>query len=454
MKKKGILLLLNLLAFLSGCTGVGSEYTKPEITVPAQWTHPTHPIAVSTDDAWWRHFHDPILNELIEKKSIHNLDLQMVKERIEIARAEYNAAVAQLFPTFGGQAFPPNGTGVNLTQVIGLLASIEVDIFGRLRQTMAATAAILQAEQAQCAFTVLNLYAEIATTYLEFREAQAKESLLTRNIHANQETLALLKSRYKKAGLVRYLDIAQQESLIETELADRDKCKAMMSVLLHKLEILTGQMPGTLSTLLLPYQSIPEIKQPIHLGIPSDMLRRRQDIIVAERRVAASHANVRVAIASLFPKISVGWILGWQTETLASNLFALQNPDSTFYGIFNAPLLNLGLYRHLDIQKQQKVLAIVQYQLAIIKALNEVETQYDYSVHFKESASHLKRAVEQKRLVLKLAKDAYSKGAYDFNVVLHAEEEVNHLEMLYLHDLVIYETARVNLYKALGGDFK
>ena len=191
--------------------------------------------------------------------------------------------------------------------------------------------------------------------------------------------------------------------------------------------------------------------QNVNLGVPSELLRRRPDIIAAERRIAAAHANIRVAIANLFPQISVGWLLGWQTQTIASNLIALQNPESTFFGTFNAPLLNLSLYRNIDLKKREKVLAVLQYEITVLTALHDVETQYNYCLHYKASANHLKQAVDKKQLVLKLANNIYQKGAADFNTVLRSEEDLDLLETAYLHNIVIEQLAKINLYKALGG---
>ena len=270
------------------------------------------------------------------------------------------------------------------------------------------------------------------------------------NLRNHQQVLILLKSQYK-AGQSSYINIAQQDALVETQWSEIEQNKAMIIALLHKIELLTGSNPGRLAKKLLLPKPVPEITQKINLNAPSALLRRRPDIIAAERRVAASHADIRVAIANLFPKITIGWLLGWQTQTLNSALFNLHNPDSTIWGIFNTPLLDLSLYQKITLQKRLKILAILQYQLIIMTALHEVETQYNYCQFSRKSAGHLKHAVNQKRLVLKLSKDSYQKGASDFNTVLRSEEDLNSLEMMHLHQVVLYQMARINLYKALGG---
>ena len=178
---------------------------------------------------------------------------------------------------------------------------------------------------------------------------------------------------------------------------------------------------------------------------------RRPDIIAAEERVAAAHANIRVAMANLFPQITIGWLLAWQTQSIASSIFAMQDPESTFFGTFTAPLINFTLYRIVDVRKREEAIAVINYEITVLRALHEVETQYNFYQRYQASAAHLNRAVSEKKLVLKLAKDSYKKGITDFNTVLRTEEDLNRLELSYLHQIVLYQTAKINLYKALGG---
>ena len=450
MKQYTVYYLLITLLALGGCS-VGPHYDPPIASLPSSWTYQDGASPTIADrSTWWRQFHDPLLNELIEQKAVYNLDLKAAQERVLTARAAYKIASAQLFPSLSLNALPPNGTGVDLTQLIALAATIDPDFFGKLRQDRQRIQANLEAEQAVHDVALLNLQAEIASSYIELREAQAKEAIFRHHLQGNKQTLAFLKSRYK-SGLTNYINIAQQDALIETQLAELEQNKAHIMMLLHKIEILTGHSPGTLAKQLLPPKPIPQMTQNVNLGVPSELLRRRPDIIAAERRIAAAHANIRVAIANLFPQISVGWLLGWQTQTIASNLIALQNPESTFFGTFNAPLLNLSLYRNIDLKKREKVLAVLQYEITVLTALHDVETQYNYCLHYKASANHLKQAVDKKQLVLKLANNIYQKGAADFNTVLRSEEDLDLLETAYLHNIVIEQLAKINLYKALGG---
>lgn len=441
---------LGVFLILSACS-IGSNYNSPQVRVPSKWSEfHHHQSSLHRCEVWWRQFHDPILNELIEHQAVYNISLQEANARVEVARSEYRVASAQLFPILSLDALPPNGTGVDLTQVLALNAIVTPDFFGKLRQNKQRAQANVEAAQANHDFVLLNLYAEIASSYLELREAQARDLIFHKNIKGNKQILLFLKSRYQ-TGLINYINIAQQEALVETQLGKLEQNKALIMMLLHKIERLTGKNPGRLASRLLPYKPIPQMNHSVNLGVPSELLRRRPDIIVAERRVAGAHANIRIALANLFPQINVGWLLGWQTQTLASNIFAVKNPESTFFGTFNAPIINLSLFRDVTFRKNEKRQAVLQYRDVVLNALHDVETQYNYCRHYKASLVHLKRAVAQKRLAVKLARNTYRKGLSDFNTVLLSEENLNQLEMNYLHNILIYQLARIDLYKALGG---
>lgn len=443
--------LFFVLLMLAGCA-VGPSYTPPVALVPKTWSKANNNQSEQKSSVafWWRNFHDPVLNALIEQGSLCNLDVQSAQERVLIARKQYSLAYSQFFPKASANALPPNGTGMDLTQVMALSAVIEPDFFGKHRSNGQRAAANLAAEQAERDFILLNFQAEIAATYLEFREAQTKEKILRHNLGVNREIFTLVDSSYH-SGLSNYMDIVQQKALIEVQLADLEQNSAHITMLLHKLELLTGKNPGLLAKELMPFKPVPDMKDAINLDIPANILCRRPDIVAAEKRVEAAHANIRVATAELFPKINLGWLLAWQTQTLASSIFALTEPESSFFTLFDAPLFNLSLNRVVGIREKEKALAVIQYHRAVLNALHEVETQYNYYQHFKASAQHLQKAVQQKRLVLKLAKDTYRKGSSNFNSVLRPQEELNNLEIAHLRNIIAYHITQINLYKALGG---
>lgn len=438
------------LLLVSGCI-VGPQYIPPVSKVPAAWHGKKVDSSKLVTHGWWRNFHDPILNNLIEQRAVMNLDYQMARARIKVARAEYKVAFAGLFPQLSFNALPPDGTGFDLTQVSAINSTLKPDLFGKQRESNHAALANLKVARAETAAALLSLQAEIATSYLALRESQAKYKIFTNNLYQSRQLLGFLKMRQKK-GFINYLSVANQDAFIETQLAELEQIKAVSIMLVHKIEILTGNNPGGLTKELMSYKPIPNLKSKIHLGVPAALLNRRPDIVAAEQRVEAAHANIRVAIASLFPELNLGWLFAWQTQSIASFIFSSQANQSTFFATASVPLLNLSLYRMIDVKKRQKALAVIMYYSTVLHALHEVENEYSFYKHYKAATMHLHQALKQKRLVLKLTEDSYRKGAQAFNPVLQAEEDLNHVEANYLHQKVMYETAKINLYKFLGGD--
>ncbi|MGL5742973.1 MAG: TolC family protein [Legionella sp.] len=259
--------LFVLLLMLAGCS-VGPKYIPPIASVPASWRERKNNSSGLNEEAWWRNFHDQLLNGLIEHHAVYNLDLKTAQARINAARADYALAAAQLFPTVSGAALPPSGTGATINQLIALSTALEPDLFGKFRQNKQRTSAHLNVEEAESNFALINLYAEIATAYLELREAQAKEDNLHHNISGNKQLFQFLRDRCKQ-GLTNYMNVAQQEALIETQHGELEQNKALIIAILHKIELLTGNHPGKLAKELLPHRPVPQITQEIHLGITS-----------------------------------------------------------------------------------------------------------------------------------------------------------------------------------------
>lgn len=450
--RSGFVTIICLISVLLASCMVGPRYTRPEVRVPSTWQHGSASSKhLNSYGSWWRHFHDPVLNKLIEQKAPYSLNVQIAEARIQAARAGYQVTFAQLFPELNGKILPPNATGVDLAQVYGIIASFDPDLFGKKRADKQHAQENMAVEQAEKDFTVLKLQTEIATAYFTLRELQTKQRILRHNQADNKKILSMLKSNYNK-GTTNYIGLAQQKALIETELAHAERNKALEIATMQQLELLTGNGPGALTSLLRPYHPIPPMAPMLDLGVPSQLLERRPDIIAAEKRVAAAHANIQSAWADLFPKLTLGWLLAWQTQALTTNLLSLVGPQSSFFGLIDVPLLSLRLSKIIDLRKREKALTVLLYEMTVLNALHEVETQHNYCKHYRSGARHLQQALTHKKLVLDLAYDTYQKGVSDFNGVLRAEEDMNRLQMAYIHEVVSYQIAQVQLYKALGGD--
>lgn len=450
---KRCLVILILSFTILACSGVGEKYQSPEMPMPQSWTHLKQtPIELHEPRPWWHRYHDPRLNELLEHAKNQNLDIKTVATRIQLAQAQYRTVSGDLFPTAQAQAFPPNGTGVTLTQVIGMTAMLELDLFGRIRQTQVMAQAATEAEQANEQASLARLYAEIIKKYFSLREEQKKIQFLRQHLDSASALVEMMKSRYRQ-GLISYMHVQQQETLVISKQLEIAQSSAQISLMIHQIEQLTGHFPGQLRRALTQKKSfsINLNSAPIRTNLPSSVLQKRADVLAAERQIAAAHAQVRVAIANLFPKISVGWILGWQTQTLASNIMAINNPDSTAYGIFNAPMLNLSLYRTIDVQRNKKRLAVIAYQLVVMHALFEVNLAQENYQNLQRLNHEYGKLLSKKRLILNLSMNAYQHGLKDYLEVLQAQEDLSRVELMALHHKILVQHAVVDWYTAIGG---
>ena len=457
MLKKWIVLGITILA-LTSCV-MGPAYKQPTVTVPDHYKisnyhakkNLTHHY-IQSHEQWWESFHDRTLNLLIERATYSSLDVKMAMARIEEARAQYNVNTSQFFPVLRAEAMPPNGTGDNnLTQVLGLFLSWVPDLFGRIKSGQNASKANLEAAIADHNFAVLNMSAEVANTYWELRGSQIINKILLKYLTADKSIYQSLHSNYR-SGKDNYINVVQQDSLLETEKAELSQNAAKISALISKLEILLGENPGILTSLLSKSSDLSSVNTEINLGVPSNLLRRRPDIIAAERKVAATHANINAAIGELFPNISVGWLLAWQSQTLAANIFSLKNSEQHYFGTFSAPLVNLTLYKIVDLRKRQKAIAVIQYELTVLRALHDVTINYDNYQRNKTSTLHYSRALDDKKLAVKLLKNLYSNDALDFNTLLQSEKDLHKLEIRHVESNIASHIALVNLYKSLGGN--
>lgn len=469
--KKNIIcwVLLLIIVILPGCV-LGPAYVPPTVNVPKAWgstenIRTSHKVPtkksmwaknkkndnlVIEKPKWWECFNDPTLNYLVEEVIVSNLDLKTAIARVQKAQAEYEASYSRLIPKLTADALPPTGNGQSLVQLLSLTATWLPDVFGKLRQESNGFKAIVEVNTAEKDFVQLNVAAEVATAYMELRENQAKNKLLRRNLEDDNKLLAFVKQRYD-SGVDNYIGVAQQDSLIETELAELSQNEAVITMLINKIETLVGKNPGFLVPLLSQYHPIPHVTKRINLGVPSDVLRRRPDILASEYRVVTANANVGAAIAALFPEFSIGYLSSWQSQQVDSNVTQLMNTESRFFGLFHAPLIDLTLYKNIALKNREKAVAVLQYQTTVLQALHEVSDQYSFYKHHKVSYSHLSKALNDKQLVLKLEKDRYAKNVTEFSNVLRAEEELNRIEIQQLHSEVAAHVALINLYKALGG---
>lgn len=461
---------------LAGCA-VGPNYREPEPPSPDQWYAPAAAaMQVATADdptlaAWWTQLSDPMLTALMEQAVAENKTVQQARARVIEARARRGVAAAGFLPSFSGSLGasrtdsdsrriqdpndplnPGTGNTVGIADEIytaGLDASWELDLFGGQRRAFESADAQLAATQEDLRDALITLLGDVAVNYTNLRAAQSRLSFAERSLEAQSELLNITQWR-AEAGLATSLDVEQARTSYEQTRASIPSLESSLAQAMHRLAVLAGQVPGTLSAQLSQRQPVPRVPDQILTSVPADVVRRRPDIRAAERRVAAQSAQVGVATAALYPSLSLSGSIGLQSLS-ASDVFDGSQTDR--FGVsLRIPLFSGGALRQ-NLRAQYAVLdqAFATYEATVLSAFEEVENALIAWSNEQRRREALQLAVDSARNARELALVQYNSGLVDFQTVLTADRQLISLE----DSLALSEgelTANlVRLYKALGG---
>ncbi|MFM8551119.1 MAG: efflux transporter outer membrane subunit [Nitrospiraceae bacterium] len=470
---------------LGGCVQ-GPDYKKPDVAVPSDWDamatgkdQAGAPIATSKlpEARWWREFNNEELSGLIEQALERNHDVRRAASRVLEGRATLMAAGAGLYPqlnmqgqyshleisknTLAGlalasgratpQTFATPGTGFDLWNAAPDL-SWELDLWGRIRRGMeAASAEAVGLEQDHRA-VALSLISDLGQAYFRLRELDEQVSIAEKNLAKRKDALGLIQSR-ASVGLASELDVKRAEVLVAESAAQIPEFQRLRAVELHRLEVLTGATPGTLQLASKPLRSV--ATQPeIPVGLPSQLLERRPDILQAERTLVAANARIGEARAYFFPSVSITGQGGLQSVAF-SNWF---NGNSRTFSI--GPSITLPIFlggtnvARLDAAEARYEQMLESYQQTILNAFREVADQLVSIRARTEQRDRQREQMAAAETALELAQVRYREGLVNYLDVLEAERSVLAAET----QLVQTERARltdmITLFKALGGGWE
>ena len=361
---------------VGGCA-VGPNYHEPKTKAPPAFGEAhngptTQPVVAVDLTQWWTTFNDPELNSLIQRSVASNLTLLSAEARVRQARAQLGIERAELFPmvSVDGAASKSraskntvaSGTGGTFAgnpeselYQGGFDAGWEIDVFGGTRRSIEAASADLYAQVDARRFALVTLLGEVAHDYVTLRGLQRQLALTYSNLKSQQDTVSLTQSRFK-AGLDSDLDVAEAEANVATTAADVPTLEIQVQQTIHQLSILLGEEPMALAAELEKDTPIPPTPLEIPVGLPSDLLRRRPDVMEAERQLAESTANIGVAVANLFPKFSLTGSLGQQSARFG----LIARADSTYWSI--GPTVTWNVFNANQLVNQVRVSNALQQQ--------------------------------------------------------------------------------------------
>ncbi|SEE63424.1 efflux transporter outer membrane subunit [Pseudomonas kilonensis] len=468
--------LLVSFSLMTGCT-VGPDYQRPDAALAhrylGQASVEQRSAATSASlVAWWEGFADPVLSDLIAQALEQNLDLAQASARVTQARAGLGAANAALLPSgnISGQAArsyqsveTPLGQVLNSTPgydrygnayELDVGASWEIDLFGGLRRGREAALAQYQASEAGVAATRLVVAAQTADLYITARGLQARLDIANQQVKTQQDLLEKVQLLYSK-GLAASYQVHQVEGTLSQVRATVPVLQTGLDAAMNALDVMLGTPPGTHRTQLVNGRSIPLAPQITTMGTPADLLRRRPDLIVAERRLAASNARIGEAVAEYYPKFSLSALLGSATAVSAGNLFTGDASQAAGALGLRWRLFDFGrINAQIDQAKGQEAEALAAYRQSVLRATEDVENAFSALVNRESQASTLTQGETSLTQARQSSFIAYQKGTASLIDVLNADATLLQVSDARAQARTESARAAVAAFRALGGGWQ
>jgi multidrug efflux system outer membrane protein len=428
-----------------------AKQALPNLGVPAGWSAQSGPSA-AVGDRWLAGFNDPQLDALVQEALAYNPDLRVAAARVEQAAGYVKVAGATLYPQVtvlarGGGKMSGDSTGL---QGVGLFANWELDLWGRVRAGQAAAetqygSAALDAEYAR-----QSLAALVAKSWFLATEARLQRAIAVDMVAAATRQLSLAQDRQRVGNGDEYDVTLARASLATYQDSVRNLDLAYQQAL-RALEMLAGRYPAAAVTV--PAQ-LAKMPGPVPVGMPSELLERRPDVVAAERRVAAAFYRVEEAKAARLPKIS----LTAAVTSISSELFVLKersNPVWSAGGSLVAPIFLGGqLQAQVEIRTAEQKQAVAEYGRVGARAFGEVENALSSEFALDARETLLEQAVAENARALELANIRHRVGSGDLRAVQQQTLALDAARTALLRVQSERLVQRVNLYLALGGSFE
>jgi len=465
--------LLLSVGLFAGCA-VGPEYRRPEIALTPDFVGETR-IANrqregSTDlRAWWVAFGDPLLTRYVAAALEQNLDIAQAGARVAQARAAIQLSTSALLPSVNGSAQAvkayqsietPLGQILNSAPDFGrsgnyyeadLGASWELDVFGGLRRGRQAARADYQASAAGAVATQLAVAAQTADVYVTIRGLQARIAIAREQAATRRQLLSIVKLQYEK-GIAAELQMRQVEGSLAQVDAQIPVLQAGLDAAMNALDVLLGTQPGTHRAELTPVAAIPIAPGISDAGAPADIIRRRPDLIVAERHLAAANARIGVAVSEYYPKFSLAALLGSATALSSDNLFTSGASQHQSVLGLRWRLFDFGrVEAQIAAARGKKAESLAAYRLAVLKATEEVENSLSALVNREAQVDILIRGESSLSRARESSLGAYKGGVVSLIEVLDADSNLLQVQDAKAQAQTEAARAAIASFRALGG---
>ncbi len=468
--------LLLTSALLSACA-VGPDFKAPTPALPEHW-HDTAATTETLEQTWWKQFHDPLLDELVERALANNADMQLAMLRVAQSRVLRKADAGSLWPNVNAKGSYQRerqsevGTATRLIsliappgdtkQIVSLLSDPfsvyqvgfdvgwELDLWGRVRRTIEASDANVRSSEQDLRDAQLSLVSEVVRGYLELRGAQDQLRIANADAAASADLVELTEYRVK-GGLIDQLDLATQRASLADTRSTLPQLKQQEVQLLSALAVLLNEPPGSLDARLAAAPATFTLPPAVAGGVPSEVARRRPDIQRAEAQLHAATAEIGVAVADLYPRFTLSG--GFVQEALkASDLGDWGARQWSIGPSISLPIFDGGRRRAVvEVRKLDQQQAAISYQQTVLRAWHEIETALSGYTAEQEHNRELSTALAASRDAYDIARVRYNHGMINYLGELEARRTLLQTERAYSRSNTELGTQLVAVYKALGG---
>ncbi|MEB5838481.1 efflux transporter outer membrane subunit [Pantoea dispersa] len=470
-------------SLLAGCA-VGPDYHRPDAPLAKRYMDESALLSRSVSRptsfaVWWEGFNDPLLSQFVTEALSQNLDLAQATARMTQSRAGLGAASAALLPSanVSGQAARayqsdetplgqvlssrPDNNRYGNSYEVDLNAGWEIDLYGGLRRGREAALADYQASEAGVAATRLAVAAQTADIYITLRGLQARLEIAEKQVRTQQELLEKVKLLQTK-GLVPMFQVRQAEGALAQIQATVPVFRTGLDSAMNALDVMLGTPPGTHRRQLALSAAIPQAPQLTSTGTPADLLRRRPDIIVAERNLAASNARIGVAMSEYYPKFTLSALLGSATSVSGDNLFSGGASQAAGSLGLRWRLFDFGrINAQIDQAKGREAealaayrLSLIAYRLTVLRASEEVENAFSSLLNRELHTNTLSRGVTALSDARQSSFIAWKQGTASLIDVLHDDENLLQASDAKAQAQTESARAAVAAFRALGGGWQ
>ena len=460
----------------AGCA-VGPNFVSPEAPIADKFREASNRSVKSSHEDyrdWWKSFHDPILNRLIQAAYNQNLTLLSAGTRVLQARAALGIAIGDFYPQVqqgtgaltynrASAATPlagPNATPAHFwTDSVGVQAAWELDFWGKFRRGVESADGAYLASIASYDAVLVSLLGDVTATYIGIRTTEKLIAIAHDNVRRQEEGVRIAEARYR-TGTVSEGDVFEAKNILGATQAVIPQLTIQLRQLQNALSVLLGVPPQSLGTLFARSRGrIPVPPSTVAVGIPADLLRRRPDVRAAELAALAQSAQIGVAEAELYPAVSISGTFGGSASTANGNNLGqvFTSKGMTYAGgpAFQWNILNYGqITNNVRLQDARLQQLLVDYQNIVLNAQQQVDNGLSTFLQSRYQVAYLRSSTQNAEGALKVQLNRYNEGTTDFTSVLVAEQNLFQAESNLTVATGNVPLGLTAVYRALGGGWQ